>query len=57
MSLFDHVLNGSASVSEELGINTLERSVSLSLGLLNSVSVGLSGLIVICMVLALCHDI
>jgi len=57
LSLLDHVLDGSASVSEELGINGLERSVSLSLRLCDSISVGLPVLIVVCMVLTLCHDI
>ena len=56
-SLLDHVLDGSTSVSEELRINTLEGSVSLSLGLLDSISVSLSVLVVVGMVLTLCHDI
>ena len=51
------MLDGSTSVSEELGVDSLERSVSLSLGLLDTVSVSLSVLIVVCMVLTLCHDI
>ena len=56
-SLLNHMFNGSTSVSKELGINSLEGSVSLSLGSLDTISVCLSVLIMVGMVLALCHDI
>jgi hypothetical protein len=56
-SLLNHMFNGSTSVSKELGVYTLERSVSLSFGSLDTISVCLSVLIVVGMVLALCHDI
>ena len=49
------MLNGSSPVSEELGVDTLERGVSLSLGLSDSISVSFSVLVVVRMVLALCH--
>ncbi len=54
-SLLDHSLNSSSSVSEELGIDTLERGVSLSSGLGDSISVSFSVLVVVGVVLALCH--
>ena len=56
-SLGEHHLEGSSSVSEELWIDTLEGSVSLSLGPLDTSSVGFSGLIVSSMVLRLGHFI
>ena len=55
LSLLDHGLDGSSSVSEVLGIDTLERSVALSLGLSDSISVSFSVLVVVGVVLALCH--
>jgi hypothetical protein len=55
LSLFNHALDCSSSVSEELGIDSLERSVSLSRLLYDSISVSLEVLIVIGMVGFLCH--
>lgn len=48
-------LDGASSVTEELGVDSEERVVSLSLGLLDAVLVGLSVLVVRGMVLRLCH--
>ncbi len=48
-------LDGASSVTEELGVDTEERAVSLSLGLLDAVLVGFFVLVVGRMVLRLCH--
>ena len=50
-SLFEHDLDASSSVTDELGINANERSVSLSGLLLDTESVLLLGLVVSGMVL------
>ena len=55
LSLLDHSLNSSSPVSEELGINTLESGIALSLRLSDSVSMSFSVLVVVGVVLALCH--
>ena len=49
------MLDSSSPVSEELGVNTLESGIALSLGLSDSVSVSFSVLVVVGVVLALCH--
>ena len=51
----EHSLDRSLSVSKELGINALQGGVSLSLGLVNSVAVGLLVLVVGSVVLGLSH--
>ena len=48
-------LGGSTLVSEELRVHSLERCVPLSLGLVDSVLMGLLVLVVSGMVLRLCH--
>lgn len=48
-------LKCSSSVAEELGVHTNKGSVSLSLGLVDAVSVGLFVLVVRSVVLRLCH--
>jgi len=48
-------LGGSALVAEELGVHTLERSVSLTLGLSDAVAVSFLVLVVCRVVLRLCH--
>lgn len=55
LSLINHALDCSTSVSQELSIDSLERSVSLSGLLADAVSVCLPVLVVIGMILALCH--
>lgn len=48
-------LLGASLVAEELRVDSLKRSVSLSLGLVNAVSVGLLVLVMGGMILRLCH--
>jgi len=48
-------LDGSSSVSKELGVNTLEGSVPLSLRFVNTIAVSLLVLVVSRMVLGLGH--
>ena len=48
-------LDGSTSVSQEFGVDSLQRAVSLSLGLVNTVAVSLPVLVVGRMVLGLSH--
>ena len=53
--LLDSGLDSSSSVSEVLGVDTLEGGIALSLGLGDSISVSFSVLVVVGVVLALCH--
>ena len=48
-------LHGTSAVAEELGVDALEGSVPLALGLLDAVAVGLLVLVVVRMVLRLSH--
>ena len=48
-------LLGASLVAEELWVDTLETGVSLSLGLVDAVSVGLLVLVVRSVILRLCH--
>jgi len=49
-------LGSSALVAEKLGVHALCRAVSLTLGLLDAVSVLLCGLVVCRVILGLCHS-
>ena len=55
--LGEHNLEGSSSVSQEFWVDTFKGSVSLSRWLRNTLSMGLSGLVVSGMILRLSHFI
>ena len=50
-------LDGASGVADELWVDAHLRDVSLSLGLLDAVSVGLLVLVVVRVVLRLCHPL